>query len=150
MNKQALAFISMFTLVLMLSIYYVSLGTDTSNLTPVNDVVHVMALMNEKNNEEKEEEKLQLKNALSDPDASEDKKKEVLLKLEQLEDAKKLEENLSSVLTEQSIKNVIQVKDNIIQVNVFEQQKNYENASKIMNIIYEKIKPNQAIELVFS
>lgn len=150
MNKQALAFISMFTLVLMLSIYYVSLGTDTSNLTPVNDVVHVMALMNEKNNEEKEEEKLQLKNALSDPDASEDKKKEVLLKLEQLEDAKKLEENLSSVLTEQSIKNVIHVKDNIIQVNVFEQQKNYENASKIMNIIYEKIKPNQAIELVFS
>ena len=51
MNKQALAFMSMFTLVLMLSIYYVSLD---ETLVPkptevVNDVTSVMSLMKEQN-----------------------------------------------------------------------------------------------------
>ncbi len=53
MNKQALAFISMFSLILMLSIYYVSLSETPEDNRVVNNVESVMMLMKKQNEEKK-------------------------------------------------------------------------------------------------
>ena len=81
MNKQALAFISMFTLVLMLSIYYVSLETiPPQSNTPVSDITSVMAVLNEQNQEKKDT----LKNSWQAVKQAKKRKKKFFLKLKRL------------------------------------------------------------------
>lgn len=151
MNKQALAFISMFTLVLMLSIYYVSLDlpVETPNVSG-NDVATVIALLNEQNEEAKEEEVLSLKQQLGDSQTSEEKKKEILALIETIESSKSKEAKIVKALSEKSIKSVVSIKTNIVSVNVYEVDKSTEKADEIMRMIYPLIDKNQTIELVFS
>lgn len=151
MNKQALAFISMFTLVLMLSIYYVSLDlpVETPNVSG-NDVATVIALLNEQNEEAKEEEVLSLKQQLGDSQTSEEKKKEILTLIETIESSKSKEAKIVKALSEKSIKSVVSIKTNIVSVNVYEVDKSTEKADEIIRMIYPLIDKNQTIELVFS
>lgn len=151
MNKQALAFISMFTLVLMLSIYYVSLEEELPQQQPQrNDVTSVMAQMKEQNNERKEEQILDLKGILGSKEASEEKKKEILNEIDEVEANKRVEDETMAILSDHNIQSVVLVEDGIIKVNVFEIKKSNEKAAEILNLVYSKVKPNQSIELVFS
>lgn len=151
MNKQALAFISMFTLVLMLSIYYVSLETITpQDNTPVSDVTSVMAVLNEQNLEKKNALVLQLKEQLGSSETSEEKKKEVLSKIEAIESNKQIEERIVNALEQKGIKGVVNIEDDIVKTHVFETEKSNEKADEIMRLIYPLITSDQTIELVFS
>lgn len=152
MNKQALAFMSMFTLVLMLSIYYVSLD-ETMNNKPVevvNDITSVMSMMKERNIEETENTLAQLKEQLGLAQNSEEKKKEILLKIEKTEENKKIEEKITETLDSKEIKNVVQIENDIVHVNIFEVEKSDKKAEEIMKFIYSHIQSNQTIELIFS
>lgn len=149
MNKQALAFISMFTLVLMLSVYYVSLEEENPQI-PNNEVADVMALMHQKNEEDKENKLSELKEVLGSKESSEEKKKDVLSQIETIESNSKLEEKIVNKLKESNIKSLVVIEKSIVKVNVFEIEKSDQKANEIMNQIYTIIKPNQSIELVFS
>ena len=151
MNKQALAFISMFTLVLMLSIYYVSLETNVPvQNSPVSDIASVMAVLSEQNQEKKETLLLQLKEQLGLSTTSEDKKKEVLAQIEAIEDNKVIENKITTTLDQKGMKSVVCIEDKIVKVNVFEIEKTVPKADEIMRLIYPLISANQTIELVFS
>ena len=151
MNKQALAFISMFTLVLMLSIYYVSLETiPPQSNTPVSDITSVMAVLNEQNQEKKDTLVLQLKEQLASSETSEEKKKEVLSKIETIENSKQTEEKIVAALEQNGFKSVVNIEDDIVKTSVFEVEKSNEKAAEIMRLIYPLISSNQTIELVFS
>lgn len=149
MNKQALAFISMFTLVLMLSVYYVSLEEENSQI-PNNEVVDVMAMMHERNEEEKDNKLLELKEVLGSKQSSEEKKKEVLTQIETIESNTLIEKKIIDKLKEKGIKSLVVIDEKIVKVNIFEIEKSDQKANEIMNVIYTVIKPNQSIELVFS
>ena len=151
MNKQALAFISMFTLVLMLSIYYVSLETiPPQSNTPVSDITSVMAVLNEQNQEKKDTLVLQLKEQLASSETSEEKKKEVISKIEKIENSKQTEEKIVAALEQKGFKSVVNIEDDIVKTSVFEVEKSNEKAAEIMRLIYPLISSNQTIELVFS
>lgn len=150
MNKQALAFISMFSLILMLSIYYVSLSETPEDNRVVNNVESVMMLMKKQNEEKKESRVLELKQVLGKADSSEEKKQEVLNEIETIENNKKNEKAIMDELDANNIQNVVTIENNMVKVNVFELEKSKEKADEIMKIVYSKIKPNQSIELVFS
>lgn len=150
MNKQALAFISMFSLILMLSIYYVSLSETPEDNRVVNNVESVMMLMKKQNEEKKESRVLELKQVLGKADSSEEKKQEVLNEIETIENNKKNEKAIMDELDANNIQSVVTIENNMVKVNVFELEKSKEKADEIMKIIYSKIKPNQSIELVFS
>ncbi|MGN1344269.1 MAG: hypothetical protein ACI4U3_06795 [Traorella sp.] len=151
MNKQALAFISMFTLVLMLSIYYVSLEENTiPNNKPVNDVTSVMALMNEKNNDEKESLILELKEQLGLSTISEAKKIAVLDKIETIQNNQLLETKIAEVLSKENMKSVVCIQDDIVNITMFEIEASKEKAEQIMTFIYKMIQTNQTIEVIFS
>lgn len=150
MNKQALAFISMFTLVLMLSIYYVSLDTTFHANKPINDITSVMSLMNEQNNEVKELKIFELKEQLGLASLSENKKVEILAEIENIEDNKIIEEKIVDILLDKEIKSVVCIDNDIANINIFEIEESNEKAEQIMSLIYKTIKPNQTIELIFS
>lgn len=150
MNKQALAFISMFSLILMLSIYYVSLSETPEDNRVVNNVESVMMLMKKQNEEKKESRVLELKQVLGKADSSEEKKQEVLNEIETIENNKKNEKAIMDELDANNIQSVVTIENNMVKVNVFELEKSKEKADEIMKIVYSKIKPNQSIELVFS
>lgn len=150
MNKQALAFISMFSLILMLSIYYVSLSETPEDNRVVNNVESVMMLMKKQNEEKKESRVLELKQVLGKADSSEEKKQEVLNEIETIENNKKNEKAIMDELDANNIQSVVTIENNMVKVNVFELEKSKEKANEIMKIVYSKIKPNQSIELVFS
>ena len=150
MNKQALAFISMFSLILMLSIYYVSLSETPEDNHVVNNVESVMMLMKKQNEEKKESRVLELKQVLGKADSSEEKKQEVLNEIETIENNKKNEKAIMDELEANNIQSVVTIENNMVKVNVFELEKSKEKADEIMKIVYSKIKPNQSIELVFS
>ena len=151
MNKQALAFMSMFTLVLMLSIYYVSLD---ETLVPkptevVNDVTSVMSLMKEQNLEATETLLSQLKEQLGSSQISEEKKKEILNEISKVEKNKEVEEKIVKVLMDKQIKSVVRIENEIVHVSIFEIEKSDKKAEEIMKLIYPHIQVQQTIELIF-
>lgn len=151
MNKQALAFISMFTLVLMLSIYYVSLETmPSTNDQIVSDVTSVMSLMNEQNTEKRDTLLIQLKEQLGSSQTSEEKKKEVLNQIESIEDYKKIETKIIESLSSHQIKSVVSIEEDIVHVTIFEIEKSEKKAEEIMLLIHPLIHDKQTIELIFS
>ena len=149
MNKQALAFFSMFTLVLMLSIYYVSLEP----LPVVNQPEQadsVMLMMKNQNDEKRETLLLNLKEQLASTTISEVKKVEILSKIDNVENNKKLEEKILEVLTTKSIKCVVFVDNNIVSITVFEIEESSKKAEEIMSDIYKLVPLNHTIEVIFS
>ena len=149
MNKQALAFFSMFTLVLMLSIYYVSLEPLPIE-SQKNQVETVMLMMKNQNDEQRELLILDLKSQLASTTISEVKKVEILSKIDHVENNRKLEDKILEVFINKSIKSVVFVDDNIISINVFEIEESSKKAEEIMNDIYKLIPSNHTIEVIFS
>ena len=150
MNKQALAFFSMFTLVLMLSIYYVSLEPTPVNNDETDQIKTVMMLMQEQNDEKKELLLLELKEQLASTTISESKKVEVLSKIDQLESNKKIEENVVEVLLEKGIKSVVCIENKVVSINIFEVEESSKKAEEIMTLVYKLVGSNLSIELIFS
>ena len=149
MNKQALAFFSMFTLVLMLSIYYVSLEP----LPVVNQPEQadsVMLMMKNQNDEKRETLLLDLKEQLASTTISEVKKVEILSKIDNVENNKKLEDKILEVFTTKSIKCVVFVDNNIVSITVFEIEESSKKAEEIMSDIYKLVPLNHTIEVIFS
>ena len=150
MNKQALAFFSMFTLVLMLSIYYVSLVPLPVVNDDPNQIKTVMVMMQEQNDEEKQLLLTDLKQQLASTTISESKKIEILSKIEEIESNKKTEEKLVNILNEKNIKSVACIENNIVSITVFETEESVKKAEEIMSYIYKTINANQTIEVIFS
>ena len=150
MNKQALAFFSMFTLVLMLSIYYVSLESLPEVNDNENQIKTVMVMMQEQNDEQKETLLLDLKQQLASTTISESKKIEILSKIEEVESNKKTEEKIVNILKEKSIQSVVCINKNVVSVNIFEIEESSKKAEEIMSFIYKSVNSNQTIELIFS
>ena len=152
MNKQALAFISMFTLVLMLSIYYVSLDTIPANSQPIdntNSTEMVISMLKQQNDEEKETMILLLKEQLG-KSINEDKKVEIMAKIDAIENNQTNEEKILDLLMKSNIKSVVCIEDDIVNIQVFELEKSDKKAEEIMRLVYKNIKLNQTIELTFS
>lgn len=150
MNKQALAFFSMFTLVLMLSIYYVSLESLPEVNDNENQIKTVMVMMQEQNDDQKEMLLLDLKQQLASTTISESKKIEILSKIEEVESNKKTEQKIVNILKEKSIQSVVCINKNVVSINIFEIEESSKKAEEIMSFIYKSINSNQTIELIFS
>lgn len=150
MNKQALAFLSMFTLILMLSLYYVSLDETPASTPVINQVSDVIALDKKKISDLRNDEILEQKNILSDANSSEGEKSQALSKIDKLNAASDQEKEIVDRISESNIKSNVYIKDSIIHVTIYEQTKSDELATNIMNSFYDLVKENQQIELSFS
>lgn len=148
MNKQAIAFLSMFTLVFMLAIYYVSLDEETINVNaPAYGVEEVMMTIRQTIEDEMNQEIIALKTQLSDKNSN---KNLILSQIEKLDQNMKRQEEFELLLNDKGYKNVIHIKDEIVLVQIFESQESIEEATKIMSYLYPFILSSELIEISFS
>lgn len=175
MNKQALAFLTMFSLILMLSVYYVTLPNDNMSVMTQDGKAQSEAMMEEENKEEnkentketeekntdevlalqeeiekKEDEEIHKQETIVSKDntSSEDKQNAVA-KMESTKDAKELQKKIVEALKQQNIKSAVEITDKNCIINVFNMENNMENAKKAMNAAYSITKDAYFIEVVF-
>ena len=175
MNKQALAFLTMFSLILMLSVYYVTLPNDNMSVMTQDGKAQSEAMMEEENKEEnkentketeekntdevlalqeeiekKEDEEIHKQETIVSKDntSSEDKQNAVA-KMESIKDAKELQKKIVEALKQQNIKSAVEITDKNCIINVFNMENNMENAKKAMNADYSITKDAYFIEVVF-
>lgn len=175
MNKQALAFLTMFSLILMLSVYYVTLPNDNMSVMTQDGKAQSEAMMEKENKEEnkentketqekntdevlalqeeiekKEDEEIHKQETIVSKDntSSEDKQNAVA-KMESIKDAKELQKKIVEALKQQNIKSAVEITDKNCIINVFNMENNMENAKKAMNAAYSITKDAYFIEVVF-
>ncbi len=172
MNRQALAFLTMFSLVLMLSVYYVTLPSDTE--TVMKDTQVATVKKQSKNEEEQqnettsekeeqsEQEKLQenieakkqeemneQSSVIADEQADEEEKQKALASLEVLKEQANLQETIINTLKELNIEVAVEINDTTCVVTVFKQQESKELAKKIMDTVTSITGKTYLIEIMF-
>ena len=174
MNKQALAFLTMFSLILMLSVYYVTLPNDNMSVMTQDGKAQSEAMMEEENKEEnkentketeekntdevlalqeeiekKDEEIHKQETIVSKDNTSSEDKQNAVAKMESIKDAKELQKKIVEALKQQNIKSAVEITDKNCIINVFNMENNMENAKKAMNAAYSITKDAYFIEVVF-
>ena len=151
MNRQAIAFISLFSLILMLSVYYISMDDDSILVMeqPQEVLVDESVLMKEQL-EEREETDLQEQKEIIGSENSIEEKEEALNKIEQLDQLGQLSQEMMQLLSEKGITSVVEIDEHVVRVCIFDQQESKELANEIMNLLYELVPIDKTIELTFS
>lgn len=158
MNKQALAFLTLFSLILMLSVYYVTLPPDTTSVMKSGDKeTKAEDKGKEKNADVLKEEVEKKKNeeldknsgVVSDPNASEDDKQKALETIEDLKDSKQIETKLVELLKDAGYKGVVEISDKTCKVSLFEVESSKDTASKAMKVVNDFTKNKYLIEVTF-
>ncbi|MEG2549288.1 MAG: stage III sporulation protein AH [Erysipelotrichaceae bacterium] len=157
MNKQALAFLTLFSLILMLSVYYVTLPPDGAMVIK-NEKTSEKAASKKANNADILKEDIETKkkndleknaNIIADSKAKAEQKKIALQKIDQLKDSKLVEEQLCLKLKEAGYKSVVEIQDKSCKVTIFDQAHDASIAGKIIKQIDELTKKKYFTEVTF-
>ena len=148
MNKQALAFLTMFSFVLMLSVYYVTLPDDQVTASIQNTSEKEVAKTKDTSENQKQEDpvgklqetinqKLEVEynkqsESVADENASEEVKKQALAAMDDVEKRKQMQEEIVKKLEESGYKCAVEIKDTTCIVNVFEPKESKEVAKDIL------------------
>lgn len=147
MKKQAIAFFTMFSLILMLSIYYITLPKETTK-TSKNDVSVISSLDEEKENN-KQEEKDKNDEVISDPDTDEESKNEAILKNETLKENEELQKSYSKMISDLGYENSVEIKEKTVYITIMNEPDD-SIASNIMKTLYKEIGSKYFIEVSFN
>lgn len=151
MNRQAIAFISLFSLILMLSVYYISMDDDSIEVMEQSQEVLIdeSIVMKEELEENQESDRQEQKEIIGG-ESSMEEKEEALNKIEQLDQLGQLSQEMMDLLKENGIVGVVEIDEHVVRVCVFEQQESSELANEIMSLLYELVPIDKTIELTFS
>lgn len=171
MNRQALAFLTMFSLVLMLSVYYVTLPSDADTVMKDTQVAAVKKQSEKEekqiettseNEKQSEQEKLQenieakkqgqmneQSSVIADEQANDEEKQKALASLEVLKEQANLQETIIEALKQLNIEVAVEINDTTCTVTVFKQQDSKELAKKIMDSVTAIIGKTYLIEIAF-
>lgn len=156
MNKQALTFLSLFSLILMLSVYYILLPPLDNNL-PVNEIVQDKS--NETINfdnlktelEERRSNEIAGYNAIiASSTSSVSQITDALEKIDMVNINKELENKLTVSINELGYDEVfVELSDQVARVNVKKETGTSEEVTKIINTSYQFLDNNYLIEVKF-
>ena len=145
MKTQALAFFTMLSLILMLSIYYITIPKETTTTMKEESVI---STIEEDKNNKKTQNMEDNESVLSDANASIEEKENAIIENEKVKDTIKLEETLSEKVFEKGYKNEIEIIENTIHVSLF--MENDSNiASTVMKLLYKEVQNKYLIEIQF-
>lgn len=147
MKKQAIAFFTMFSLILMLSIYYITLPKDTAKTSKTD--VSVISTLDEEKESNTQEEKEKNDDVISDPDTDEDSKNEAILKNETLKENEELQKSYSKMISDMGYENSVEIKEKTVYITVSGEQDDTV-ASTIMKTLYKEIGNKYFIEVSFN
>ena len=150
MNKHAFTFLTLFTLVLLLSAYYITLPNETypkDNLivsSNGNDAEYLDVL-----NKQRADQQNSNNNTIASGDSFVDKQNAISenSKLDELSDKEK---QITDSLTESKLEGCfVEIVNNVVRVVGKKDDKSNENVRKIMKIVYENVEKEKLVEVLF-
>lgn len=147
MRKQALVFFTMFSIILMLSIYYVTLPQDKIDNKKEESVLHEL---DESKENTKDSEKKKNNEIISDPNSDSEDKNNAIKENEELKNTEKLENEYSNDIKTLGYENSVEIKDKTIYITILNQSEDGSIAQDIMKSIYSKVNSAFFIEVSFN
>ena len=159
MKKQALAFLTLFSLILMLSVYYVTLPNEVTSVMSEEDTAdaadeqpqqretsatlqeEIAARMSEKLNEAQA--------VMADSAAGEAEKEAALQTIEANETVSQLQQQVIDHLQEKGWDGAVEISDGVCRVTLFEQDEDKAVVTQVMNETYSVVNGNYLIEVAF-
>lgn len=159
-NKQSLWFVTLFSLIIILSIYYFSSDQTTLSVGKINKSESIIASKTDDSNisvlkvaddESTVSQIDELQNVLLDTEASLEEKNNAYDELEVISNRKSKENELSNLIKkEYKYDNFIKITDNQISVVISSKEHNSEIANKIIKTIQEKYNENIYVTVKFT
>lgn len=159
-NKQSLWFVTLFSLIIILSIYYFSSDQTTLSVGKINKSESIIASKTDDSNisvlkvadDESTVNKIdELQNVLLDAEATLEEKNNAYDELEVISNRKSRENELSNLIKkEYKYDNFIKITDNQISVVISSKEHNSEIANRIIKTIQEKYKENIYVTVKFT
>ena len=162
-NKQSLIFLTLTSLILVLSIYYVTIPNElllTTNSSYINnnekDNVKVsinnddsFSVMKSILNNEREEELSKLKTKLTNKELGIDEKNNIYEEIKSMNKIKIMEEKIEKIIKEEfNLECFIKIRDDVIEISLNQEKNDKSLVVKIMTRI-EKEYPNMYISISF-
>ena len=156
MNKQALAFLTLFSLILMLSVYYVTLPSDvTAVVSEETQETSEDAADTSGSNQEDTSARLQdtiaqtlnekinaAKAVMADAESSESDKQDALATIEKLE-------QVQTKVQELGYENAVEISDGTCRITLYNCEENKDTVNQVMNAAYGVVKENYLLEVTF-
>lgn len=147
MRKEALAFFTMFSLILMLSIYYITLPKENKTTVQYESVISSI----EENKEANKNDKISAnEEVISNPNASIDEIEQAITENEELKNNIQTEKEINNYIREIGHENSVEIKENTIFITVLNEKEDDNIAISIMKYIYSKFGNKYLIEVSFS
>ncbi len=161
-NKQSLWFLTLFSIILVLAVYYVSMpNISLSKLASVNEDSEVqstisieesdaLAALRVKNDEEVLAEMDELQSILLNASASTDEKNDAYEKLQDINTIKGQEEKLEKLIKEKySIESFVKINKDQISIVVAGTEHNYKNANDLIRLVQDEYKERMYITVKY-
>lgn len=160
-NKQKLWFLTLFSLILVLSVYYITMPTDLLNAKEVTNNTENDIIVNVVNEDSlsilrvmKEEERLEeindLKVILNNSESTTEEKNNAYEKMKIIEEIKSKESTLENIIKEKfNLKAFIKINNNQIKVVIESGEHSYELANNIIKSIQEEFDEKMYISVKF-
>ncbi|MBE6114607.1 MAG: hypothetical protein E7191_05955 [Erysipelotrichaceae bacterium] len=147
MNKQAVIFLTLFSCILMLSIYYVTTPIPVEQIVSSNTgtLSQMIQQVNARYTQSMEEQS----KIIASSSATNTEKRSALIKLESIKKEQEIASKVNSALVKCSYENVVEVQDNIIKMVVKSEQGDRESASDVIGCAHEIGGDNHLYEVTF-
>ena len=160
MQKQALAFLTMFSLVLMLSVYYVTLPNEQVEVmkveeqSPKKDETKVSESNDEQDLQKKINEKIEKELHTHSKELTKDtnkngSKEEAIKQMDQAKNKQKTQDMIRTRLHDLGIDSSVEIVEEVCSVTVFKQKETKQLAYKVIKEVYAMIHNQYRIELIF-
>ena len=156
MNKQAFAFLTLFTLILMLSVYYVTFPADQSQLNPdelltgQTEEEDPLQTMQQQLDEKRNTEIQNNEATVSSGSATTEQKQEALQQVDQIQQTQQTELAIVNALAENGLDGwLAELDDDLIRVACPKSLEGTDNASLIMKIVSSLMDGQQIPEVTF-
>lgn len=156
MNRQAFAFLTLFTLILMLSIYYVTLPADQGQLNPDQllatggEEEDSLATMQRQLEDKHTTDTQNSRSVVASPSATTEEKQEALQQVGLIEQRQSMEDTIVQALGEAGLDGcVAELDDEVVRIGCPKTLAGAENASKIMKIAADQLRDEHVPEVIF-
>lgn len=163
MNKQALAFLTLFSLILMLSVYYVTLPNDVTAVVSENtqetteDAADTSTPTSKETSAQLQDtiakslnEKLQAAKAVvADAQSSESDKQDALTTIKELEQIKEQQQQIHAKIQELGYENAVEISEGTCRITLYNCEESKDVVDQAMKVAYAIVKENYLLEVTF-
>lgn len=146
MRKQALAFFTMFSLILMLSIYYITLPKESNTTKQYESVI---SSLDETKDENREDKLITNENIIADANTSIRDKEDAIIENEQIKENIKKEEEISQKITTLGYENSVEINEQTIKISILNKKESDDIAISVMQEVYKSVGKTYLIEVSF-